>query len=169
MKWLKILHCIIILFFTARTVNQTAFLELTYYSTLPTVTITAPVVDWEEVEICARLVSAEAGNQSYKGQLAVLDVVYNRLQNKSKYKSYKDVIFRPGMFDGIGTKHWYNPQPEHYEIAKDKIIYNKSVLSSDYEYFHNPITSTDQRWIKLVEKNGYIDIGEHRFCKKFEQ
>ena len=157
----------LILLFTVKAVNQPVEINLLYYIQLDTILITAPTVNYEEIELCARLVSAEASNQSYKGQLAVLDVVYNRLYNNPKqYNSYKDVIFRKGQFDGVYSKYWYNPKPEHYQVAKDKLIYNKRVLSSRYEYFHNPVTSTDLAHVRRTQKNGCILIDDHEFCLK---
>lgn len=166
---MKYVHLFVILLFAARSLNFPSEINLLYQADLPTITVTAKIVTDEEIELCARLVSAEAGNQSYEGQLAVLDVVYNRLKNNPhKYRSYKDVIFRKGMFDGVGTKYWNNPNSSHYQVAKDKLLNNKRILDSTYEYFHNPITSTDRRWIKRVEKNGCITIQDHVFCKQFK-
>lgn len=51
-----------------------------------------------EVDLLARLVQTEAGNQSIKGKKAVAQVVLNRLKSKQFGKSIRSVIYARHQF-----------------------------------------------------------------------
>lgn len=121
-----------------------------------------------EIELLARLIECESGNQELNGRIAVGNVVLNRARIKNQ--SIKKIIYhrdksgRP-QFDGIDTKYFHrNPSKLSWEAAK-KAFDTKIVPDSVY-YFYNPNTSTDSKWIRLLESNNlvYKDIGDHRFC-----
>jgi spore germination cell wall hydrolase CwlJ-like protein len=53
--------------------------------------------------LLAAIVYAEAGGESYDGQLAVASVIMNRLANGSWGSTLSDVIYAPSQFTGTGT------------------------------------------------------------------
>lgn len=64
-------------------------------------TTEAPVVaDADDVYLLAAIVYAEAGGESYEGQLAVASVIMNRLHNGYWGSTLSDVIYAPGQFEG---------------------------------------------------------------------
>ncbi len=52
----------------------------------------------QEIENLQYLLFAEAGNQSYEGQLAVAEVVFNRIRDDSFPNNINDVIFEKNQF-----------------------------------------------------------------------
>lgn len=52
----------------------------------------------DEEQLLAAVVYCEAGNQSYEGQLAVANVVINRVKSSLFPNTIKEVIFAPGQF-----------------------------------------------------------------------
>lgn len=73
-----------------------------------------------ELECLAKVVLHEAGNQSRTGQIAVAEVVMNRLRSPLFPKTICGVILQRGQFFNV---HAYNPQrdrrwPRAIEIAR---------------------------------------------------
>jgi Cell wall hydrolyses involved in spore germination len=66
-------------------------------------TTEAPVVASDDVYLLAAIVYAEAGGESYEGQLAVANVVMNRLRNGYWGSTLSDVIYAPCQFTGCQT------------------------------------------------------------------
>lgn len=54
-------------------------------------------------ELLAALIFCEAGNQPYKGQVAVGAVVLNRIKSKTYPNSMKEVIYQRGQFGPAGS------------------------------------------------------------------
>ena len=60
-----------------------------------------PKVRQEEVELLARLVSAEAKGEPYAGQVAVAAVVLNRVEHEHFADSIREVIYDKGQFQPV--------------------------------------------------------------------
>lgn len=137
--------------------------NITYVAYLDEVVVShVDSIDTTEIELLARLVYCEAGNQPYIGKLAVANVVINRqrLLGKSLYGT----IHAKGQFDGVRTKHFYHkPNQESYEAAYDVLVNKKRILPLSVVYFANEKISTDKKWIKHVQKHKYKDIYDHTF------
>ena len=63
-----------------------------------TVQTSAYGVSGEDAYLLACVVTAEAGSESYEGQLAVANIVLNRLRSGAYGNSISDVIYAPGQF-----------------------------------------------------------------------
>lgn len=61
---------------------------------------TRPVIPYtpDDLDLLARLITVEAGNQPYEAQVAVGAVVLNRVRSPSFPDSVREVIFDPGQF-----------------------------------------------------------------------
>ncbi|MBC7346266.1 MAG: cell wall hydrolase [Clostridia bacterium] len=57
----------------------------------------------DEVDLLARLVAAEAGNEPYAGQVAVAAVVLNRVAHPSFPNTLAGVIYQPLAFESVTT------------------------------------------------------------------
>lgn len=57
----------------------------------------------DEVNLLARLVAAEAGNEPYAGQVAVAAVILNRLRSPQFPKTISGVIYEPGAFESVSN------------------------------------------------------------------
>ena len=116
----------------------------------------------EDQEILARLIMAEAGQESFMGQRAVADVVVHR----SVYwgMSVREVIYDAGEFDGVYSI-WFTviPSDACYDAARLALL-GKHVLPREIMFYHNPSTSTDRKWVSYISKFPYQIIGNHLFC-----
>lgn len=137
--------------------------KVTYTADLEVVTVCSTIIPYDEdVQLLARLIHCEAGNQPYLGKLAVANVVVNR--QKLLGTTLHKTIHAKGQFDGISTKYFYQkPNKECYQAAYDVLVNKKRVLPLSVVYFANEKISTDKKWIKRVQKNKYMDIYDHSF------
>lgn len=111
----------------------------------------------EDINILARLIYAEAGNQSILGRQAVAQVVLNRVKSWKFPNTIKEVINQKSQFHGVYSKNFYEePTNENLKIAEE-IINGKKVIPEDVVYFK---TNTDPtKWKMKV----YTVIDNHTF------
>ncbi len=62
----------------------------------------------DDIYLLACIVYAESGGESYEGQLAVANVVLNRLQKGSWGNSVSDVIYASGQFTAVNSSSFAN-------------------------------------------------------------
>lgn len=117
--------------------------------------------DINEVLILAKLINSEAKSEPMLGKIAVGNVVLNRARRRRK--SIKYIVLEKGQFDGVRTKY-FRQFPSEQSIEAAKIALRYSVLPGSIEFFHNPVTSTDGKWVRYIEKFKYKQIGRHLFC-----
>lgn len=65
--------------------------------------------DSNEVEMLARLISAEARGEPYSGQVAVGAVVMNRVEHPSFPNTMSGVIYQKGAFSCLDDGQWNEP------------------------------------------------------------
>lgn len=114
----------------------------------------------EDFKLLAKIVQVEAGWESYEGQLAVANVVLNRVKDPYFPNTIHDVIYAPNQF------------PPAYNGKLDQAIPNESVKKATLAamngennvegalYFHNPRVSGGGFWNSLTLVD---EIGNHRF------
>lgn len=81
-----------LLFYCPKVMAQTP------YDILPCAGSEAYQVYGEDLQLLAKLVRAEAGNQPLEGKQAVVDVVLNRVDSELFPNTVEEVIFQPGQF-----------------------------------------------------------------------
>ena len=112
------------------------------------------------VELLARLISAEARGEPYEGQVAVGAVVLNRVDHPSFPNSISGVIYQSEAFTCVNDGQFNQPVAESaYRAAKDAI--NGWDPSYGAIYYFNPATATSA-WI--WSRPLIVTIGNHRFC-----
>lgn len=75
----------------------------------------------EDLELLARIVSAEARDEPYEGQVAVAAVVLNRVNNGFG-KTIRDVIYAKGQFQPVRNGSIKKkPAKSAYQAAKDAV------------------------------------------------
>ena len=93
----------------------------------------------KELDILARIISAEVLGEPYEAKLAVGTVVMNRLGNPKFGKTVKDVVFQKNQF-AINGSQYNNPDEDCYKAAKEVLegyrSFNSDVLAF---YAHNSI------------------------------
>ncbi len=113
-----------------------------------------------DVDLLARLISAEARGEPYEGQVAVGAVVLNRVKHPSFPNSVSGVIYQPGAFSCMYDGQFDQPVSESaYRAARDAI--NGWDPSYGAIYYFNPNTATSS-WI--WSRPVIVTIGEHMFC-----
>lgn len=116
----------------------------------------------EDVILLAQLIESEAGGEKETGQIAVGNVVLNRVKSPNFPNTLQDVIFQKGQFCVV-TRGTINrtPRAKSIDMAK-KVLEGEQVVPEDVIFFYNPNTSTDS-WIRT--RQTVKDIGNHRFAK----
>lgn len=114
------------------------------------------VADTRQQRCTATALYMEANTQSFKGRVAVRDVIRNRA--KKLNKNACRVVFQPNQFSWVGNK---KPPRVHLEDWADE-LHAKPVLSSDYLYFFRKDMQRPP-WSKGMLCR---TIDEHKFCKE---
>ncbi|HIZ20922.1 MAG TPA: spore cortex-lytic enzyme [Firmicutes bacterium] len=113
-----------------------------------------------DLNLLARLISAEARGESYTGQVAVGAVVLNRVEHPSFPDTIAGVIYQKGAFSCLDDGQFDQPVAESaYRAARDAM--NGWDPSSGAIYYYNPVTATNQ-WIR--SRPVIVQIGKHVFC-----
>ena len=112
-------------------------------------------------KLLAALIFCEAGNQPYKGQVAVGAVVLNRVRCSSFPNSISGVIYQSGAFDVVADGQInMTPDSTAKKAASDAL--NGWDPSYGSIYYFNPNTATNDC---IWSRPHTITIGKHRFCK----
>ena len=113
-----------------------------------------------DVDLLARLISAEARGEPYTGQVAVGAVVLNRVKSPAFPGSISGVIYQSGAFSCLQDGQFWKPVADSaYRAARDAL--NGSDPSGGALYYFNPATATS-KWI--WSRPLITVIGKHRFC-----
>ncbi|HOB37131.1 MAG TPA: spore cortex-lytic enzyme [Candidatus Avimonas sp.] len=112
------------------------------------------------INLLARLISAEARGEPYTGQVAVGAVVLNRIEHPSFPDTMAGVIYQKGAFTCL-TDGQFNQQVSEsaYRAARDAL--NGWDPSGGAIYYYNPKTATNA-WIR--KRRVITTIGTHVFC-----
>ena len=113
-----------------------------------------------DLNLLARLISAEARGEPYEGQVAVGAVILNRVEHPSFPDTLSGVIYQPGAFTAITDGQFNESVAESaYRAARDAL--NGTDPSGGAIYYYNPDRAISQ-WIRTrpVIKR----IGKHLFC-----
>ena len=113
-----------------------------------------------DLNLLARLISAEARGEPYEGQVAVGAVVLNRVEHPSFPNSISGVIYQQDAFTCLYDGQFNQPVAESaYRAAQDAL--NGWDPSYGAIYYFNPATATSA-WI--WSRPLIVTIGRHRFC-----
>ena len=113
-----------------------------------------------DVELLARVISAEARGEPYSGQVAVGAVILNRVEHPSFPNTIAGVVYQPGAFTCMVDGQIDQPVAESaYRAAQEAL--NGADPSGGAIYYFNPSTATSSWiWSRPLIKV----IGKHRFC-----
>ena len=114
-----------------------------------------------DVNLLARLISAEARGEPYVGQVAVGAVVLNRMEHPSFPSTLSGVIYQDGAFSCLDDGQFDEPVAESaYQAARDAL--NGWDPSGGAIYYYNP-AKTSNAW--MHSRPVIVTIGSHVFCK----
>lgn len=112
------------------------------------------------LDLLARLISAEARGEPYAGQVAVGAVVMNRVKHPSFPSTISGVIYQNGAFSCLQDGQFWKPVSDSaYQAARDAL--GGSDPSGGAIYYFNPAKTTNS-WI--WSRPLIVVIGSHRFC-----
>lgn len=114
-----------------------------------------------DLNLLARLISAEARGESYTGQVAVGAVVLNRVAHSSFPDTISGVIYQNGAFSCVRDSNWYAAVTDSAKRAAKEAM-NGWDPTGGAIYYYNPSTATSA-WIRKRPITTYI--GNHVFCK----
>ncbi|HHY73991.1 MAG TPA: LysM peptidoglycan-binding domain-containing protein [Bacillus bacterium] len=114
----------------------------------------------EDLLLLAKLIEAEAGGESFNGQVAIGNVILNRVRDNRFPNTIKDVIMEAGQFTPVATGRINTVKPSQSAInaAKKALEGEKPVKNA--VYFYNKANTTNPF---LLAREVVSDIGNHRF------
>ncbi len=113
-----------------------------------------------ELNLLARIISAEARGEPYTGQVAVGAVVLNRVKHPSFPNTIAGVVYQNGAFTAIVDGQFNEPVAESaYKAARDAM--NGWDPTGGAIYYYNPAKTTNS-WI--WSRTVVTVIGKHRFA-----
>ncbi len=113
-----------------------------------------------DVELLAKVISAEARGESYEGQVAVGAVILNRVKHPSFPDSISGVIYQNGAFSCVYDSNWYADVSDSAKRAATDAI-NGWDPSGGAIYYYNASKTNDS----FMHSRPIVKvIGDHRFC-----
>ena len=113
-----------------------------------------------DVELLAKVISAEARGESYEGQVAVGAVILNRVAHPSFPNSISGVVYQNGAFSCVNDSNWYAPVADSAKRAATDAL-NGWDPSGGAVYYFNASKTSD----KFMHSRPVIKvIGNHKFC-----
>ena len=113
-----------------------------------------------DVELLAKVISAEARGESYEGQVAVGAVILNRVAHPSFPDSLSGVVYQKGAFSCVNDSNWYQPVAQSSKRAAQDALNGWDPTGGAIYYFNPAKTSDSFMHSRPVIKT----IGNHRFC-----
>ncbi len=119
-------------------------------------------VEHPDVMLLAKIIEAEAGYESFEGQVAVGNVILNRVEDSRFPDSIEEVVYQPGQFTPAMNGSLEDIEPSESSIeAAQKALEGENV-AGDALYFMNPNVSSNSFFNSLET---VTTIGNHRFSK----
>ncbi len=113
-----------------------------------------------DVNLLARIISAESRGEPYSGQVAVGAVILNRVEHPSFPDTIAGVIYQPGAFTAITDGQFNEPVAESSVRAAKEALAG-SDPSGGAIYYYNP-DKTSSAW--MLARPVIVRIGKHLFC-----
>lgn len=119
-----------------------------------------PAATEQNINLLARIISAEARGEPYVGQVAVGAVILNRIEHPSFPDTLSGVIYENGAFTAIVDGQFNEPVADSaYIAARDAL--NGWDPTGGCIYYYNPAKTSNAYMHSLPT---VTVIGSHRFC-----
>lgn len=119
-----------------------------------------PAATQANINLLARMISAESRSEPYIGQVAVGAVILNRIEHPSFPDTLAGVLYQPGAFTAITDGQFNEPVSDSaYKAAKDAL--NGWDPSGGAIYYY-AAAKTSNKWIR--SRPIIKIIGTHTFC-----
>ncbi|MCD7723785.1 MAG: spore cortex-lytic enzyme [Clostridiales bacterium] len=113
-----------------------------------------------DIELLAKVISAEARGESYEGQVAVGAVILNRVAHPSFPDSISGVVYQAGAFSCVYDSNWYEAVSETSKKAAIDAINGWDPTGGAIYYFN--AAKTDDAFMHARPVTTVI--GNHKFC-----
>lgn len=113
-----------------------------------------------DVDLLAKIISAEARGEPYTGQVAVGAVILNRIEHPSFPNTLSGVIYQPGAFSCLLDGQADQPVSDSANRAAQDAI-NGLDPSNGAIYYYNPQKTSNQF---MLSRPVIATIGSHKFC-----
>ncbi len=112
------------------------------------------------INLLARMISAEGRGEPYVGQVAIGAVICNRIEHPSFPDTLAGVIYQNGAFTAISDGQFNEPVSESaYSAARDALAGWDPTGGAIYYYNPNKTSNSF-----IYSRPVISEIGEHRFC-----
>lgn len=142
------------------------YVYITKYVDKPTEQVEQVVEDnynEEDLYWLSRIISTEAKGENVKGQIAVGNVVMNRVMSDKYPNTIKEVIFQKNQFSPTINGSIYDEPTESAIESAKKVLDGEVVVDSEVLFFYNPKVVSRGSWVRT--RATVEDIGNHRFAK----
>lgn len=121
---------------------------------------TVPEATESNINLLARIISAEARGEPYEGQVAVGAVVLNRVEHPSFPDTISGVIYQSGAFTAVSDGQFWEPvESSCYDAARDAL--NGWDPTGGAIYYYNPDKTSNAF---MTARPVITKIGSHLFC-----
>lgn len=119
-------------------------------------------INEEDLQLLAKIIQIESGYEPLEGQIAVGNVILNRVKDERFPNTIKEVIFQPNQFPPAANGKLDTVEPsESAWIAAEKVLRGEMVVEGAL-YFYNPKVTGGS----FFESRPLVaEIGNHRFIK----
>ena len=114
-----------------------------------------------DINLLARMISAEGRGEPYNGQVAIGAVIMNRIRHPSFPNTLAGVIYQPGAFSAINDGQFNQPTADSARRAAVD-AYNGVDPTHGCLYYYAPSKTTNQ-W--MLSRPTFMTIGNHVFTK----
>ncbi len=121
---------------------------------------TPPTATDANINLLARIISAEGRGESYVGQVAIGEVILNRIEHPSFPDTLQGVIYQNGAFTAIVDGQFNEPVSESSYYAARDALSGWDPTGGCIYYFNPKKTDDDYMHSREVVKV----IGDHYFC-----
>ncbi len=113
---------------------------------IPENTAYQKAVNRHDMDLLARVVTAEAGGESFEGKVAVASVILNRMKDKKFPRTIAGNIFKPHEFESVSNGLiWRQPSGEAYQAAEEAC--KGWDPTNGAKYFFNPAKAPGRSWV----------------------
>lgn len=117
------------------------------------------VLSDKELDVLARCVEAEAGNQDLYGRQLVVDVILNRVDDESFPDNVVDVVYQPNQFSVV-TNGSIN------RVTPSDLTYEAIALECDMRTNENVLFFCSKGFLPYGQQ--WQKVGDHYFCVRKE-
>lgn len=118
-------------------------------------------VNGRDIDLLARLITAEAGAEPYQGKVAVASVILNRMEDPKFPKTITGNVFKPHEFESVSNGLIWQRQPTEEAYRAVKAARKGWDPTYGSKFFFNPAKVQGPSWVwtrRIVER-----IGNHVF------